>query len=324
VLHNALMVLDPQVQAIRARRAAEGYTPLYAMSLARARAEDLASIQAAGGEPEPVASVTQGHIQGPGGPLPIRVHRPEGDGPLPVLVYFFGGGWTLGTIDTCDGICRSLANAAGCVTVSVGYRLAPEHKFPAAVHDCAAAVRWVAGNATELGVDRRRLAVGGDSAGGNLAAAVTLLLRETGPRIAHQLLVYPNTDRAADTPSRREGSAVGDDPLLFNRTSVDWYWDHYLARPEDGADPLASPLRAPDLSGLPPATVITAEYDPLRDEGEAYAAALSAAGVPVELRRFDGMIHGFFAMAGDLDAGREAVRWAADRLRSTLAPEPVP
>jgi acetyl esterase len=285
------------------------------MSLERARAEDLASIRAAGGTPEPVEAVTERDIDGPGGPLRLRVHRPAGAGPLPALVYFFGGGWVLGTIDTSDGICRALANAAGCVTVSVGYRLAPEHRFPAAVHDCAAGVHWVAANAAGLGVDAGRIGVGGDSAGGNLAAAVTLLCRDTGPRLAHQLLVYPNTDHGADTASRRESV----DPLLFNRTSVDWYWGHYLRSPADGADPLASPLRAPDLSGLPPATVVTAEYDPLRDEGEAYAARLAAAGVPVELRRFDGMIHGFFAMSGDLDQGREAVAWAADRLRAAFS-----
>jgi acetyl esterase/lipase len=316
---NAGMTLDPQVQAIRARREAEGYTPLYEMSLERARAEDLAAVRAGGGDPEPVASVRNGWIDGPDGPLRLRIYRPAGDGPLPALVYFFGGGWVLGTIDTSDAICRALANAAGCVTVSVGYRLAPEHRFPAAVHDCAAAVRWVAANAAEIGVDRSRLAVGGDSAGGNLAAAVTLLTRAAGPALAHQLLVYPNTDFGADTPSRRDNA----DPLLFNRTSVDWYWSHYLASTSDGADPLASPLRAPDLSGLPPATVITAEYDPLRDEGEAYAARLAEAGVPVELRRFDGMIHGFFAMSGDLDQGRSAVTWAADRLRAAFAAERV-
>ena len=310
------MPLDPQVEAIRARRAAEGYTPLYALSLEQARAEDLASIQAAGGDPEPVASVQDLEIPGPGGPLPVRVFRPDAPGPLPALVYFFGGGWTLGTIDTADAICRALTNAAGIATVAVGYRLAPEHKVPAAVHDCLAGVSWAA---AAPGIDPARVAVGGDSAGGNLAAAVTLLARRGGPRIAHQLLVYPNTDRAADTASLREGV----DPLLFNRTSVGWYWDHYLADPADGADPLASPLRAPDLSGLPPATVLTAEYDPLRDEGEAYAARLAEAGVPVELRRFDGMIHGFFAMSGDLDQGREAVTWAAARLRAALSAERV-
>ena len=301
---------------MRARRSAEGHTPLYAMTLEQARAEDLASIRAAGGTPEPVASVDDLEIPGPGGPLPVRVYRPAAAGPLPALVYFFGGGWTLGTIDTADGICRALTNAAGCATVAVGYRLAPEHKFPAAVHDCLAGLRWAA---AAPGIDPDRVAVGGDSAGGNLAAAVTLLARDAGPRIAHQLLVYPNTEHGADTPSVRAGV----DPLLFNRTSVDWYWNHYLADPADGADPLASPLRAPDLSGLPPATVITAEYDPLRDEGEAYAARLAEAGVPVTLRRFDGMIHGFFAMSGQLDQGREAVGWAADRLRAALAAGPA-
>ncbi|CAA9277067.1 MAG: Alpha/beta hydrolase fold-3 [uncultured Corynebacteriales bacterium] len=310
------MPLDPQVEAMRARRSAEGHTPLYAMTLEQARAEDLASIRAAGGTPEPVASVDDLEIPGPGGPLPVRVYRPAAAGPLPALVYFFGGGWTLGTIDTADGICRALTNAAGCATVAVGYRLAPEHKFPAAVHDCLAGLRWAA---AAPGIDPDRVAVGGDSAGGNLAAAVTLLARDAGPRIAHQLLVYPNTEHGADTPSVRAGV----DPLLFNRTSVDWYWNHYLADPADGADPLASPLRAPDLSGLPPATVITAEYDPLRDEGEAYAARLAEAGVPVTLRRFDGMIHGFFAMSGQLDQGREAVGWAADRLRAALAAGPA-
>ena len=277
------MTLDAQVQAIRAQREAEGYTPLYAMT------------------------------------LDVRVYRPAGEAALPALVYFFGGGWVLGTIDTSDGICRALANRAHCAVISVGYRLAPEHRFPAAVYDCAAAVRWVAADAADIGVDPNRIAVGGDSAGGNLAAAVTLLCRDSGPALVHQLLVYPNTDFGADTASLRESV----DPLLFNRTSVDWYWRHYLASPADGADPLASPLRAPDLSGLPPATVITAEYDPLRDEGEAYAAHLAEAGVRVELRRFDGMIHGFFAMGGDLDQGRDAVAWAAGRLRAAFVPANV-
>ena len=232
-----------------------------------------------------------------------------------MLLYFFGGGWTLGTIDTSDAICRSLTNTAGCATVAVGYRLAPEHPFPAAVDDCFAAVSWIAAHAAELGVDPARIAVGGDSAGGNLAAAVTLLARDRGgPALVHQLLVYPNTDYRADTASRRDNT----DPLLFNRTSVGWYWGHYLADDADGDNPLASPLRATDHSGLPPATVLTAEFDPLRDEGEQYAAALAAAGVPVELTRYDGMVHGFFAMAGVLDTATRAVSHAAARLRAAF------
>lgn len=318
------MALDPQVQAMRARRAEADVAPLYTMTLEQARAEDLRSIQEAAGNPEPVSDVGERDIPGQGGPLRIRVYRPiplSGDGgPLPVLLYFFGGGWTLGTIDTSDAICRSLTNNVGCVTVSVGYRLAPEHRFPAAVDDCFAATRWVADNAAELDVDPGRIAVGGDSAGGNLAAVVSLLARDRGgPRLAHQLLVYPNTDYQADTPSMREST----DPLLFNRHSVDWYWGHYLNSPADGANPLVSPLRMPDLGGLPAATVITAEYDPLRDEGERYAKRLEQAGVPVELTRYDGMVHGFFAMAGVLDAGRDAIAYAAGRLRSAFAREHV-
>jgi acetyl esterase len=312
------MPLDPQVLAMRERRAADGGQPLYAMTVEQARAEDLRAVRAAGGAPEPVASIADDHVPGPGGDLPIRIYRPA-DGPLPVLLYFFGGGWTLGTIDTSDGVCRALANAAGCVTISVGYRLAPEHRFPAAIDDCFAATTWIAGHAEALGVAAGRLAVAGDSAGGNLAAGVTLLARDAGVRLTHQLLVYPNTDYLSDTPSLRENT----DPLLFNRTSVDWYWRHYLARPEDGAHPLASPLRAADLTGLPPATVITAEYDPLRDQAEQYAERMRAAGVPVDLVRYPGMVHGFFTMSGVLDAAADAVGYAARRLRAAFAGVPA-
>jgi acetyl esterase len=314
------MALDPQVAAMRAARAEAGAAPLYTLTLAQARAADLADIRAAAGDPEPVGAVAERTIPGPGGDLVIRIYRPDRPGPLPALLYFFGGGWVLGTIDTSDAICRSLTNTAGCATISVGYRLAPEHKFPAAVDDCFAAVRWVASHAAELGLDPARIAVGGDSAGGNLAAAVTLLARDHGgPALVHQLLVYPNTDYRADTASRRENT----DPLLFNQTSVGWYWGHYLAADADGEHPLASPLRATDHSGLPPATVLTAEYDPLRDEGEQYAAALMAAGVPVELTRYAGMVHGFFAMAGVLDTSTRALAHAAARLRAAFAPSTV-
>jgi acetyl esterase len=189
------------------------------------------------------------------------------------------------------------------------------------VDDCYAAARWVAEHADELAVDPARLAVGGDSAGGNLAAGVTLLARDTGgPRLVHQLLVYPNTDYQSDTPSLRENT----DPLLFNRTSVDWYWRQYLRTPADGGHPLASPLRAPDLTGVPPATVLTAEYDPLRDQGEQYAERLRQSGVPVELVRYPGMVHGFFAMAGVLDTATRALAYAADRLRRAFAETRVP
>ncbi len=306
------MPLDPQAQAMRDRRAHDRVTALYEMSLEEARAKDLEDVRAGGGAPEPVASVTERTFDGPGGPLTVRIYRPSESVDQPALVYFFGGGWTLGSIDTADGIARSLANAAGCVVVAPGYRLAPEAKFPAAVQDCVAAVRWVAEKAGDLGIDATRIAVGGDSAGGNLAAAASLMIRDSGgPTLVGQLLVYPNTDYLADTESMRENA----DPWLFNRTSVAWYWGHYLREPSDGYNPLVSPLRAPDLSGLPPALLITAEYDPLRDEGEAYAKRLADAGVPVTASRYQGVMHGFFAMAGTLDAGASAIAEAASELR---------
>ncbi|GAA1826651.1 alpha/beta hydrolase [Luedemannella flava] len=305
------MPLHPQVEAARARRERAGVAPLYTLAVAAARDADLASIQAGGGAAVPVREVLDGSVPGPAGPVPIRRYRPTAGDRLPTLVYFFGGGWTLGNLDTSDGICRALATSAGCQVIAVGYRLAPEAKFPAAVHDCAAAVEWIAAHADEIGADPDRIAVGGDSAGGNLAAAVTLLAAGSGgPRLVGQLLVYPNTDYGSQTESMRDNT----DPLLFNRTSVGWYWSHYLADPADGEHPLASPLRAPDLTGLPPALVITAEYDPLRDEAEAYAHRLREAGVEVTLTRYDGMVHGFFAMAGDLEAGRAAQDQAAAQL----------
>ena len=308
------MPLDPQLQAMRDQRERDNVPPLYAMSLADARAADLASIQASGGEPEPVGEVTDLTIAGPGGELPLRLYRPASGRPRPALLYFFGGGWVLGTIDTADGVSRSLANSSGALVVVPGYRLAPEHPFPAAIDDCYAALRWVAGHAAEIGADPARLAVGGDSAGGNLAAAVALRARADGPALAGQLLVYPNTDQLADDESMR----AADDPYLFNRRSVAWYRQHYLASPADAANPLASPLRAESLAGLPPALVITAEYDPLRDQGEAYARRLADDGVPVELRRYQGMVHGFFTMAGTVAASRAAIAQAASRLRAWL------
>jgi acetyl esterase len=305
------MPLDPQVEELRAKRAAENVPQLYTQTLEEARAADLAAIQAGGGEVEPVHLV-EDLVTDSG--VPLRRYRPEGEGPMPTLVYFFGGGWTLGSIDTADGVCRRLANLVPCQVITVGYRLAPENPFPAAVNDCHRATQWIAGHGVELGVDVARLAVGGDSAGGNLAAATTLLARDSGPSLAAQLLVYPNTLYGSDTPSMR----AGDDPFLFNRTSVNWYWKHYLADESDGTNPLASPLLAPSHAGLPPALVITAEFDPLRDEGEFYAEKLYAAGVPTEMIRYDGMIHGFYTMSGVLDTARQALADSAAWLHKTF------
>lgn len=304
------MPLDPQVETLRR----EGGRPLYELTVAEARAADLAAIKAGRGAATPVGAVSDLRIPGPDGELAARLYHPGGDGPLPVLLYCFGGGWTLGNLETCDEVCRRLCAGAGCLVLSVGYRLAPEHPFPAAVQDCHAAAVWAFSHVDSHGGDPARIGVAGDSAGGNLAAAVTLLAREHGPSLACQVLVYPNTLYGAETPSMRENT----DPSFFNRRSVAWYWAHYLARPGDGADPLASPLLARDLSGLPPALLITAEYDPLRDEAELYADRLAAAGVPVVKLRYDGMVHGFFTMTGTLAAARDATGQVIAYLRNTL------
>jgi acetyl esterase len=303
-----------EVEAVRLERLASGAPPLYEMSVEEARAADLAAIRAETAPPTPVAHLESVEFEGPAGRLPARLYAPARHRP-PVLVYFFGGGWVLGQIDTADAIARSLTSAADIAVFVPGYRLAPEHKFPAAVEDAEAAVRWVARNAAHLGVDGARMAVGGDSAGGNLAAAATHLLRDAGgPRLAFQLLVYPNTRYLADTQSAR---AV-DDPVFFNPRSVRWYWEHYLPSPKHGRDPRASPLLAERFAELPPALVITAEHDPLRDEGEQYAEKLAAAGVPVRLSRYEGMVHGFFAMTRQLTPARAAHAEAASALRAAL------
>jgi acetyl esterase len=268
------------------------------------------------GEPEPVAHVENRRIPGPSGEIPVRLYRPESRDPLPVLVYFHGGGFVLCDLDTHDGPCRSLANAAGCAVVSVDYRLAPEHRFPAAPEDCYAATRWVAECGRELGVDPARIAVGGDSAGGNLTAVVAQMARDRrGPRLAFQLLVYPVADARFDTASYRDNA----EGYFLTANMMKWFWRKYLADPADAENPYASPLRAKDLAGLPPGLCITAEFDPLRDEGEAYAARLREAGVRVATSRYDGMFHGFFGMGALIDQGRTAVAEAASALRKAFA-----
>jgi acetyl esterase len=254
-------------------------------------------------------------ITGPAGPLPVRVYRPQSDSPLPVLVYCFGGGWVVGSLDTSDAICRALAKMVPCVIVSVGYRLAPEHPFPAAIDDCYAGVKWVAENASKLGADSERMAVAGDSSGGNLAAAIALKARdEDGPSISAQVLVYPPFLNDAETKSMRDNQ----DPMFFNAHSSEWFWNRYLAEPADGDSPYASPLKAADHSGLPPALVMTAEFCPLQDEGEAYSDALSLAGVPVEYHRYTDLPHGFLAMSSILGTARDAMDLIAEFLRRRL------
>jgi acetyl esterase len=250
-----------------------------------------------------VAHVADREIPGPEGVIPIRVYRPAGDAPKPAIVYYHGGGWVIGGLDTHDGTCRAFANALDAVVVSVDYRLAPEHPYPAAVDDAFAALQWVSDQATELSVDAARIAVAGDSAGGNLAAVVSQMARDAGgPSLCFQLLVYPVTDYEFDSRSMN-GNAEG---YFLTRDAMRWFYGHYLRDPSQGADPKVSPLRASDLSGLPPAYVITAEFDPLRDQGVAYAAALAAAGTPVAGCTYDGMFHGFLSMVDWIDAGKVA------------------
>jgi acetyl esterase len=268
--------------------------------------------------PGPDAFVCDHEIAAPSaGALAVREYRPHDAQPmLGALVYFHGGGFVLGSIESHDALCRQIAVDAGCAVFSVEYRLAPEHKFPSAVDDAYAATRWVCENASALGIDPARVAVGGDSAGGALATAVAILAkRKGGPKLVFQLLLYPVTDlRTLDTPSHHE-NAKG---YFLTRSAMFWFRDHYLARAEDRDDPLASPLGCPDLAGLPPALVITAEYDPLRDEAEAYAQALTAAGVPCKLTRYDGAVHAFVSMYFYLDLGRAALAESTAALRAAL------
>jgi acetyl esterase len=267
-------------------------------------------------EPEAVAVVYDRTIPGPDGDVPVRVYRPvEGGDPLPVVVYFHGGGWVICDLDTHDGTCRALANGVDAVVVSVDYRLAPEHKFPAAAEDAYAATQWVADHAADLGADASRLAVAGDSAGGNLAAAVALMARDRGgPAIAFQLLIYPVMDFSFDTVSYRDNA----EGYFLHRASMEWYWRQYLDDEATGANPYASPLRVDDARGLPPGIVLTAEFDPLRDEGEAYGRKLADAGVPFEVRRYDGVFHGFFSMVAFLDGAKQATADAHAALRDAL------
>ncbi|HEX6469322.1 MAG TPA: alpha/beta hydrolase [Streptosporangiaceae bacterium] len=253
-------------------------------------------------------------VAGPAGDIPVRVYSPSPDRALPALVYFHGGGWVLGDIDSVDPLCRDLARAAGCVVINVGYRLAPEHPFPAAVEDCWAVTAGVLGDPGRYGVDPRAVAVAGDSAGGNLATVVAALARDEGAALAHQLLVYPVTDAAMDTQSYKDFARE----YGLDADVMAWFIDMYAAG-GDRTDPRLAPLRATDLSGTAPATVITAECDVLRDEGEAYAARLAAAGVDVALRRFDGVVHSFFVLPEIFDAAGEARDWAVGRLRAAFA-----
>lgn len=312
--------LDPAVRSFLDIIKAEGAPPIETLPPPEARKVAEEGLQPVAGIPEPVASVENVRIPGPEGEIPVRIYTPEADAPRPAIVYFHGGGWVLCGLDTHDVVCRAIARRAGAVVVSVDYRLAPEHKFPAAVVDCYAATEWVAANAERLGIDPQRISVGGDSAGGNLGAVISLLSRDrNGPRIALQALVYPVTDLSSfETPSYVEFA----EEHFLTTVQMAWFRDHYLADPEHAKDPRASPLLADDLRGLPPALIITAECDPLRDEGEAYARRLGEAGVPVICKRYAGMIHPFFSLSGAIPQGLEAIQQVADAVRTARALRP--
>ncbi|WP_276299650.1 alpha/beta hydrolase [Halorussus lipolyticus] len=317
--------LDPEAVAVVADIRSAGVPEWSALSVESARrVEDEAF---SGDDPPAVGFVRDVAIPGPEQEIPLRVYRNEGLGDAdsaPVLVYYHGGGWVLGTLDSIDGVCRRLARRGDCVVVSVDYRLAPEHPFPSAVDDAFTALRWVADNAEDFGGDPNRLAVGGTSAGGNLAAVTAIRARnaaesrqtarlgglgDDAPEIARQVLCYPITDHAFDTDSYAENA---DGPLL-TEDDMRWFWDHYLRSEVDGANPYASPLRARDLAGLPPATVVTCGHDPLRDEGVAYAERLAESGVAVRHDHHPDQPHGFLSMSESISA--------ADRVFDELGEE---
>jgi acetyl esterase len=303
--------LDPQIAGIIEQLDA-GFPPVQRMTGAEARAL-IRSRFVPPAQPEPVGDVTDRLVDGPHCPIPVRIYRPDATGPLPVVVYAHGGGFVFCDLDSHDDLCRSIANLVPAVVVSVGYRLAPEHPWPAAAEDVYAVTRWSADNAATLGGDAGRLVVGGDSAGGNLAAVTAIMARDRGrPELSAQLLLYPVIAPDFDTESYRQFGQGYYNP----KPALEWYWDCYVPVAGDRSHPYATPLRA-ELSGLPPAVVVIAGHDPLRDEGLAFGAALDAAGVPAVHLRYEGGIHGFMTMPM-LDIAHRARKAAAAALADLL------
>jgi acetyl esterase/lipase len=281
--------LHPDAKVFMDIRTAAGSRPVTELTVEQARQQSMDMMRLLG-PPEAVAGVRDVEAPGPHGNIPIRIYTPAGTGPFPMTIYYHGGGWVLGNLETADIFCRQLTNAAPCVVASVNYRHAPEYKFPVAAEDCYAATSWLAQHANEFGVEPGKIAISGPSAGGNLAAVTALMAAQHGgPAIAAQVLIVPVTNYDLMTTSYQENA----EGYGLTRDGMHWFWKHYLADESDGAHPHASPLRATSLAGQPPAFVITAEFDPLRDEGEAYARRLEESGVAVQRKRYDGMIHGY-------------------------------
>ncbi|WP_266082148.1 alpha/beta hydrolase [Haladaptatus caseinilyticus] len=295
----------PDMQAILDARKTQGVPRFSSLSIDGAR-HLLAELWTSSEDPEPVGTVCDFTIEGPADGVPIRIYTPEGSAPFPILVYFHGGGWVMGSIDTDDSICRALVNAAECAVVSIGYRQPPEHPFPAPVEDCYAATKWIANNPRVAHGDSARIAIYGESAGGNLAAAVAQLARDRdGPILAHQVLVTPIVDHAFHSPS----FDLDPEQVVITQADLKWVWNHYLENDLDGNNPYASPLRARSLHNLPPTTVITCGFDVLRDQGITYAERLEESDIEVIHRHYDDLIHGFIGMLDDpeLRQARDAI-----------------
>ncbi len=309
------MPLNPQVKAILDQMA--GLPRFEDLPVEEARKQTIERTAAGKLPTLPVAAVADRTIPGPGGELPVRIYTPNGSGPFPLMVFFHGSGFVVCNLDTHDGACRNLCSAAGCVVVSVDYRLAPEHKFPAGPEDCYAATKWSAEHGRELNADPSRMVIAGDSAGGNLVAVTALMVRDRGgPSLRGQLMIYPVTDYYKPGHPSYVENAEG---YGLTAAGMRWFWGHYLSNEAEADNPYVSPLRASDLRGLPSALVITAEYDVLRDEGEHYGKRLAEAGVPCKVTRYDGMHHGFFQMYGVVDAAGTALNEAAAWLKQRFA-----
>ncbi len=304
------MPLHPQAQMVLDFMSETGFT------FEGLTAEDLrARANMAIPSPIELPSIADGTVPGPAGDIPVRIYRPSDDTNLPVVVFFHGGGWVIGDLESHDHMARTLSSKAECVVVAVDYRLAPEHKFPAAADDAWAALEWVATHATDLGVDGNRIAVAGDSAGGNLAAVVAVQARDSEHvEIIQQVLLYPVVDGDCDRPSMAENA----EGYMLTRGAMDWFHEQYATTDADRGDPRYSPING-DLAGVAPAIVVTAEYDPLRDQGNAYAVALTDAGVDVIHTQYDGMIHGFFSMDAGLDTAAQAQDEVAAALKAAFA-----